>query len=219
MIMSKIAEMLEKVRSAPTKEYQRVMKEIMEEVFKEEFRNVLEKETFGSIVELIIEFPEDTFEEFVAKYKDLLNKKIQEATPSDIGRLYEGITKNKRKIISINFRPTIVKRLASFGLDEIVRMLYNVVPATRETVLNQYKEIMMRPDFTKKMLEASIDTLAEFLSLAPSSVRDSLIRRHQDFFTSNEFVEKLKSVGPDERAMILRWLPENLTRQIVSKLP
>ena len=168
--MPRIAEILEKIRSAPTKEYQKIIGEVVEEIFRDEFRRVLEDESFGSIVELIIEIPDDVFERFATTYKDVLEEKIREASPSDIGRLYEGITKVKRKIISINFRPMIVKRLASFSLKDVVRMLYNVIPATREIVLNQYKEIMMRPDFTKIMLEAPIDVLAEFLSLAPSSI-------------------------------------------------
>jgi len=216
--MSSIREILDKIRSAPSKEYEKVIDEVLQEILRDEFGEVLKKEDFGAIVELIIEIPEDKFGDFVSKFKDILNTKFSEAKPSDIGRLYEGITKQKRKIISINFRPTIVKRLASFSLEDIIRMLYNVVPATRETVLSQYKEIMMRPDFAKVMLETPLEILAEFLSLSPSSIRTSFVKRHTNVFTSPEFIDKLKRASADDRAMFLRWLPENLSRQIMQKL-
>ena len=216
--MSKIGELLNKIRSAPTKEYDKVIKEVMEEVMRDEFRDVLKEECFSEIVELILEIPEQHFEEFINKYGDVLESKFREAEPADIGRLYEGLPKPKRKIISMNFRPVISRRLASFSLGDIVRMLYNVIPAARETVLNQYKEVMMRPDFSQKILDTPIEILGEFLSLAPESIRRAIIKRHKDTFTSQEFIQKLKSVDAEERAKLLRWLPPDLSREIISKM-
>jgi len=216
--MSKISELLNKIRSAPTKEYDKVIQEVMGEVLKDEFKDVLKEEPFSEIVELMLEIPEQHFEEFIDKYGDLLESKIKEAKPADIGRLYEGLSKPKRKILSINFRPIISRRLASFNLSDIVRMLYNVIPAARETVLNQYKEVMMRPDFSEKILDTPVEILGEFLSLAPESIRRTLIKRHAKVFTSEEFIEKLKSTEADERAKLLRWLPPDISKEIISKL-
>jgi len=216
--MASISELLKKLHSAPTKEYDKVLGEIVNQILGEEFRPTLEKENFGSIVELMLVIPEDRFEEFVNKYKDVLENKFREAGAIELGRLYEGLTKPKRKIISINFRPVITKRFSTFGLEDIVKMLYNVIPATRETVLNQYKETMMRPDFSKTILETPLDILGEFLSLAPESIRASLIKRHSKTFLSDEFVEKIKKADPEERAKVLRWLPMEMAKEIMSKI-
>ncbi len=216
--MTKIRELLDRLEKASTKEYQTLLGQISEEVLKDEIRDELGKSAFRDIVDLLVILPEQTFNEFIEKFSDIIVKKIGEGKPEDFGRLFEGLSKAKRKAFSRNFRSYVSKRLSLFSLQEIIKMIYSVVPATRETLLSQYKEIMMRPDFTKTLLETPIDVLAEFLSVMPESARRSLINRHKNFFLSDEFISKLKNADSDSRAMLLRWLPADLLSRIMEKL-
>lgn len=216
--MVSINDLLNNLRRASTKDYPQILESITKEVMKDDFKEIMKKEPFSNIVELIIVLPEQNFEEFLNKYMDILRQKISEGAPECFGRLYEGLSKPKRKILSKALRGDISKRLSSFKLEDIIKMLYNVIPATREIVLNQYKEIMMQPKFSKIILDTPIETLAEFLSLAPESIRRALIKRHKETLTSDEFLEKLRTTDPDTRAQLLRWLPMDLSKEIVSKI-
>lgn len=216
--MVSIKDLLDNLRRASTKEYDQVLEKIVEEVMKDDFKGVLEKESFSDIVELLIIIPEQHFELFLNKYLDTIRQKINEGTPESFGRLYEGLSKPKRKALSKALRADISKKFSSFKLRDVVKMLYSVIPATREIVLNQYKGIMMQPGFSKVILEAPIEVFAEFLSLAPEPIRRVVIKRHRDTLTSDEFIEKLKSVESDVRAQLMRWLPIDLSREIMSKI-
>ena len=216
--MPRLRKLLEELEKASTKEYQNILRKISDEVTKDDFRSELESSTFGDIVDLLIVLPETTFNELIEKFSDVIIRKIGEGKPEDFGKLFEGLSKEKRKAFSRSFRSYVSKRLSSFTLREIVKMVYSVVPATRETLLNQYKEIMMRPDFTKLLLKTDIETIAEFLSVMPESIRRTLINRHKNFFLSDDFIEKLKETSPDSRAILLRWLPRDISSKIVEKL-
>ena len=216
--MPRLRKLLEELEKASTKEYQNILRKISDEVTKDDFRPELESSTFGDIVDLLIVLPETTFSELIEKFSDIIIRKIGEGKPEDFGKLFEGLSREKRKAFSRNFRSYVSKRLSSFTLREIVKMVYSVVPATRETLLNQYKEIMMRPDFTKLLLKTDIETIAEFLSVMPESIRRTLINRHKNFFLSDDFIGKLKEAPPDSRAVLLRWLPRDISSKIVEKL-
>ena len=216
--MPRLRKLLEELEKASTKEYQNILRKISDEVTKDDFRSELESSTFGDIVDLLIVLPETTFSELIEKFSDIIIRKIGGGKPEDFGKLFEGLSKEKRKAFSRSFRSYVSKRLSSFTLREIVKMVYSVVPATRETLLNQYKEIMMRPDFTKLLLKTDIETIAEFLSVMPESIRRTLINRHKNFFLSDDFIEKLKEAPPDSRAILLRWLPRDISSKIIEKL-
>ncbi|MCR8487484.1 MAG: hypothetical protein NDP22_03630, partial [Crenarchaeota archaeon] len=212
--MSKIREFLNKLEKASTKEYNDVLRQISNEVLKDEFKIELEHATFSDIVDLIIAIPDDTFNALAEKFSDVLSDRINEGKPEDFGRLFEGLSKEKRKTISMKFRPQVIRKLSEFSLQDVIKMIYSVAPASRETILNQYKEIMMQPNFTKLILEATVDNIAEFLSVLPESIRTSFINRHKKFFESDEFINKIKDATEDSRATLLRWLPVDLSSKI-----
>lgn len=218
LCMSKIRELLDKLEKASTKEYSGIIAQISGEVLRDEFRPELERATFSDIVDLIVAIPDDTFEKFAEKFFDIISKKIDEGKPEDFGKLFESLSKEKRKTLSTKFRAQIIKKLSSLSLRDAVRMAYSVLPASRETLLNQYKEIMMQPSFSKLILDAPADTIAEFFSVLPESIRTSVVNKHRKFFESDEFINKIKNASEDSRATILRWLPTDISSKILERI-
>lgn len=215
--MTKISDLVKKIQHISTKEYEQLRQQIIGLVTTEELTSDLEQMPFSDIIELLLILDERSFQKLLEKYLNILRTKIENSQPEEIGRLYEGLPKEKRKILSRHLRSDIVKRLSSFSLRDVIKMIYSVVPATREIVLSQYKEIMFRPDF-QKLLISDLEAFSEFLSLLPESLRRSLVNKHKNFFLSDEFINKLRETDADTQANILRWFPIDLSREIVRRV-
>jgi len=183
---------------------------LVNELLKDEFKQVLSDLSNEEFVSLIISIPPARFGEFIEKFGDIISEKIKKLDIKSYARLINELPGEVRKTFNKKFFSVMRDFVKDKKLRDILKMLYSVIPPTRSSLLSPWRPVMFSKDFQEKLLNTSLEELEAFLSTAPEDIRRQILRKHSNLFLSEEFRKKLKEAKTEEIVNLLRWFPKDL---------
>ncbi|MHA1616319.1 MAG: hypothetical protein ACTSX9_03315 [Candidatus Njordarchaeales archaeon] len=199
------------------KDKESVIQQYRDYLLGEEFKTKLKSTNGDALLSLILALPEKLFVDFISAHEDVIAEKLSEVSAGSVAKIFEMLPVHLRKEFNRRFRTHLEQRIRKMTLDEILKMIYNVSPPNRSSLLSPIKPYLMSLEFSKIILDIELEKFEEFLSVLPEDIRTSLIKRHKGTILSEEFKEKIRNSSNEAIVNVLRWFPDNIYKEFIDK--
>lgn len=210
-----IEELKDLLGKANHEEKNNIVKQYKDYLLGDELKKKLEVTNANVVIDIMLSLPEDFFPDFISAHEEVIAQKILEVEPNTIAKIFETLSTPMRKEFNRRFRIVVENRVRKMGLRDILRMIYNVSPPNRSSLLSAIKAYLMHPDFETILLKEDLETLEEFLSVLPEDTRTSLVKRHKNFLLGDKFGEKVREASNEAIVNVLRWFPKDIYDEFV----